>query len=293
MSTRYHAVKRTLIIILVVNLSVALSKGIYGVIINSLSLIADAFHSLFDASSNIIGLIGVRLATKPPDSEHPYGHWKYETIAAIVIAAMIFLTGVEIIRGAIERFITLKTPEITVLSFIIVGSTILINLVTTLYEQNRGKVLESSVLMADAYHTRSDIFVSISVIGSFVGILLGFPIVDPIIAVFVAVIIFYTGIEIAKESIEVLVDTSVVEPSRIRKIIHQIEGVVGSHKIRSRGKPNEISIDLHVTVKPTITVKEGHDIADKIKHALMSQIPGVRDVTVHIGPAGHSECGEC
>jgi cation diffusion facilitator family transporter len=289
---RYQAIKRTLIIILIINLSVALSKGIYGGITNSLSLIADAFHSLFDASSNVIGLIGIRLARKPADTEHPYGHWKYETVSTIIIAAMIFLTGVEIIESAIERFITPTTPEVTVVSFIIVIATIVINFVTTIYEEKRGKAFDSSVLLADALHTRSDIFVSASVLVSFIGILLGFPIIDPIIAVFVAVMIFHTGFEIAKESIEVLVDTSVIDPSKIRSIVSQVDGVVGSHKIRSRGQHNEISIDLHVTVDPEISVHDGHDIADKVEKTLIEKVPGIRDVTVHIGPAGHPECEE-
>lgn len=289
---RYDAIKRTLIIILILNLLVALSKGIYGGLTNSLSLIADAFHSLFDASSNVIGLIGIRLAAKPADTEHPYGHWKYETVAAIIIAAMIFLTGIEIIESAIERFIAPTTPEVTVVSFIIVIGTIIINFITTIYEERRGKALDSSILLADALHTRSDIFVSASVLVSFIGILLGFPIVDPIIAVFVAVMIFHTGIEIAKESIEVLVDTSVIDPSKIQSIVSQIKGVVGSHKIRSRGQHNEILIDLHVTVDPEISVHDGHDIADEVEQTLIEKIPGVRDVTVHIGPAGHPECEE-
>jgi cation diffusion facilitator family transporter len=146
--------------------------------------------------------------------------------------------------------------------------------------------------MADALHTRSDIFVSASVLVSFIGILLGFPILDPIIAVFVAVMIFHTGIEIAHESIEVLVDTSVIDPAEIKSIVSQIDGVVDSHKIRSRGKHKEISIDLHATVEPTISVIEGHSISHTIKHTLLNKLPGVNDVTVHIGPAGHAECEE-
>jgi len=290
--TRYQAIKRTLIIILVVNLSVAFSKGIYGLTTNSLSLIADALHSLFDASSNVIGLIGIRLAAKPADTEHPYGHWKYETVAAIVIAAMIFLTGIEIIESAIERFMAPETPRVDVFSFIIVIGTIIINVISTLYEERKGKALDSSILMADALHTRSDIFVSASVLVSFIGILLGYTIIDPIVSVFIAIMIFHTGIEIAKESIEVLVDTSVIDTSKIQAIVNQIDGIVESHKIRSRGQHNEISIDLHVTVDPEISVHDGHDIASEVEQILIEKVAGVRDVTVHIGPAGHPECEE-
>jgi len=290
--TRYQAIKRTLIIILVVNLSVAFSKGIYGLTTNSLSLIADALHSLFDASSNVIGLIGIRLAAKPADTEHPYGHWKYETVAAIVIAAMIFLTGIEIIESAIERFMAPETPRVNVFSFIIVIGTIIINVISTLYEERKGKALDSSILMADALHTRSDIFVSASVLVSFIGILLGYTIIDPIVSVFIAIMIFHTGIEIAKESIEVLVDTSVIDTSKIQAIVNQIDGIVESHKIRSRGQHNEISIDLHVTVDPEISVHDGHDIASEVEQILIEKVSGVRDVTVHIGPAGHPECEE-
>ncbi|MFX1466745.1 MAG: cation diffusion facilitator family transporter, partial [Promethearchaeota archaeon] len=103
----------------------------------------------------------------------------------------------------------------------------------------------------------------------------------------------HTGIEIAHESIEVLVDTSVIDPSEIRSIVNQIEGVVDSHKIRSRGQHNEISIDLHVTVDPEISVHDGHDIASEVEQTLIEKFSGIRDVTVHIGPAGHPECEEC
>jgi len=205
---------------------------------------------------------------------------------------MIFLTGIEIIESAIERLMAPKTPSVDVFSFIIVIGTIIINFISTLYEERKGKALDSSILMADALHTRSDIFVSASVLVSFTGILLGFPIVDPIVALFVAAMIFHTGIEIAKESIEVLVDTSVIDPLEIQSIVNHIEGVVDSHKIRSRGQHNEISIDLHVTVDPEISVHDGHDIADKVEKTLIEKVPGVRDVTVHIGPAGHPECEE-
>ncbi len=288
---KYKEIRKTLIVVLVLNAIVALAKGIYGLRTNSLSLIADAFHSVFDASSNIIGLIGIKLASKPPDVEHPYGHWKYETIAAIFITSMLFLTVFELVESAVERFISPEAPEITIFSFLIVIITLFINLGTTIYENRKGKSLNSSILVADSLHTRSDVFVSISVLVSFVGVLWGYPILDPIIAIFVAVMIFHTGVEIAKESAEVLVDTSIVEPSEIQTIIGEIEGVVGVHQIRSRGKSDEILVDLHVIVDPSISVKKGHDIASEVKYKLIEKIPGVRDVTVHIEPAGHPE--EC
>ncbi|MCK5588025.1 MAG: cation diffusion facilitator family transporter, partial [Candidatus Lokiarchaeota archaeon] len=124
------------------------------------------------------------------------------------------------------------------------------------------------------------------------GILLGYTIIDSIVSVFIAIMIFHTGIEIAKESIEVLVDTSVIDPSKIQAIVNQIDGIVESHKIRSRGQHNEISIDLHVTVDPEISVHDGHDIASEVEQILIEKVSGVRDVTVHIGPAGHPECEE-
>lgn len=126
--TYYVTVKRILIIILVLNIAVAVAKGVYGWHINSLSMITDGFHSLFDSASNIIGIIGITLAARPPDSKHPYGHAKIETFASIGIAILLFLTSAEILRAAIDRFLHPATPEISILGFAIMGITISINI---------------------------------------------------------------------------------------------------------------------------------------------------------------------
>ena len=170
----YETVKRILIIVLVLNLAVALAKLIYGWRTGSLSMISDGFHSLFDGTSNIIGIVGIILASRPPDLTHPYGHSKFETFSSIGIALLLFITCFEILQSAVGRFLNPSVPNITTLSFMIMMVTIAVNISVSWYENRKGKELGSSILIADSMHTRSDIYASLIVIAGFVLIKMGF-----------------------------------------------------------------------------------------------------------------------
>lgn len=138
MPNRFEKVRKILIIILLLNLFVAISKIAYGIFSNTLSMQADGYHSLFDGVSNIIGIIGIQIASKPPDKNHPYGHSKYETMASIAIAMFLLFVGFEILHSSIDRFITESQPNITSISFIVMIATITINLFVTTYEHKKG-----------------------------------------------------------------------------------------------------------------------------------------------------------
>ena len=226
----YSSVKRVLIIVLVLNVAVALAKMIYGWMTNSLSMVSDGFHSLFDGTSNVIGIIGIALASRPPDKVHPYGHEKFETFASLGIAFLLFLTCFEILQSALGRFYNPETPSITLISFGIMIVTLLINLAVSQYEKNQGLKLGSSILVADSKHTRSDVYVSIAVILGFIAITIGFNIVDPIIAIIIAILIAKMGIEIIKSSSSVLLDSAPLDEKTIRKIVVSVPKVKDSHK---------------------------------------------------------------
>ena len=151
-------------IVLFLNLAVAFAKIIYGTLTSTLSMTADGYHSLFDGVSNIVGLVGSFIAARPPDKEHPYGHQKYETIASIFIALLLLYVGVEIFRHALDRFLIRSVPEVTAISFLVIIGTMCINYLVTRYEYRQGLALRSQVLIADSLHTKSDIYVSLSVI---------------------------------------------------------------------------------------------------------------------------------
>lgn len=279
----YTSVKRVLLIVLFLNFAVALAKIIYGYWTNSLSIISDGFHSLFDGASNVIGIIGITIASRPPDKIHTYGHEKFETFASLGIAFLLFITCFEILQSAIGRFYNPEIPDITTLSFIIMGITLIVNLIVSWYENKQGERLKSSILVADAKHTRSDVYVSVAVILGFIAIQMGFSIVDPVIAILIAILIAKMGIEVIKSSSSVLLDTAPLDAEMIRSIVCSVPKVKESHRIRSRGLPTHIYIDLHVSLEAS-SVSDAHEIAHQVEDKLKSSIPEIEDVVVHIEP---------
>ncbi|MBN2487938.1 MAG: cation diffusion facilitator family transporter, partial [Methanosarcinaceae archaeon] len=153
MDNRFGKIRVILFRILLLNLVVALAKIVYGMLTDTLSMEADGYHSLFDGVSNIVGLIGIQIASKPADKEHPYGHRKYETLASIAIAFLLIYVGFEIISSAINRFTTGMQPVVTSISFAVMIVTMAVNLFVTTYEHKQGLLLDSEILVADSMHT--------------------------------------------------------------------------------------------------------------------------------------------
>ena len=285
MANRFDKVRKILIIILLLNLFVAISKIAYGIFSNTLSMQADGYHSLFDGVSNIIGIIGIQIASKPPDKNHPYGHQKYETMTSIAIAILLLFVGFEILQSSIDRFATGAQPHITSMSFIVMVVTTVINLFVTTYEHKKGVELNSEILVADAMHTKSDIYVSLSVILGLIAIEIGYPIIDPLIALVIAILIFRAGILIIRQSSHTLCDVSRIDDESICDVVEAMEGVIECHKIRTRGGANDIHIDLHVKVRPDMHTDKAHALAHDVEKRLKDNFEGVSDVVVHIEPA--------
>lgn len=280
----YFTVRRILIIIFVINIAVALAKGSYGIMTNSLSMTADGLHSLFDSASNIIGIIGISYASRPPDKEHPYGHSKFETFASLGIAVLLFATCFQILEATINRFLSPIVPEITALSFAIMGATLAINIGVSAYEYIIGRRLKSNILVADSMHTRSDVYASIGVIIGFFAVKMGYPLADPIIALIVTGLIVLTGLEIMKDSSRVLLDRALIEESVIKKIAESVEGVCNCHRVRTHGSPGEIYVDLHIGVDPALSIEDAHNVGIKVENKIKEAVSGVRDVVVHMEP---------
>ncbi len=280
----YSTVKRVLIIILALNILVTLAKGVYGWYTNSLSMISDGIHSFFDSTSNVIGIIGIIIASRPPDIQHPYGHNKFETFASIGIAILLFITCFEILQSAIGRFFSPSTPEINLISFLIMGITIAINIGVSVYENRKGHEMKSNILIADSLHTRSDIYVSLAVVLGFFAIQLGYVIADPVIAIIIAILIAKMGIEIIKESSGVLLDKTPIDKEIIKKIVNSNRRVEDCHKIRTRGSASHIYVDLHIILDSCYSLDEAHTIAHEVEDDLKSSIPEIKDVVVHLDP---------
>ncbi len=281
----YHRVRKTLILTFFLNLFVSIAKGVVGALAGSVSMVADAAHSLFDSVSNIVGLISIYVADAPPDPRHQYGHGKFETIGTMVVGTLLLITATVVGYEGFGRFFSGTVPDISPLTVAVMVGTICVNITVSLYERQVGREENSSFLLADSQHTASDILVSLSVLGGFFFIWLGYPVADAIIALLIAALIARMGVKILYNALEVLADTSVpMDYDRIDAIMKTTKGVHSYHDFRCRGKPGEIFCDLHVVVDPDITVREGHLIGNLVRDRMKTEVEGVVDVLVHIDP---------
>lgn len=277
-------IRRILVLVLFANLFVTLLKAVFGIMSNSLSMIADSVHSLFDSTSNVVGIIAIQLASKPPDGDHPYGHRKYETIATLFIALLLMITAFEIVETAFRRLMNPSTPDIITVTYAVMVLTMVINFFVARYEHRAGRRLGSSILVADSLHTRSDIFASLSVLFSFVAVSLGYPMLDSLVAFAIVILISKTALSIIRGASESLCDVCMVDMNRVREVIKSVAGVIDCHKVRARGGTGHMYMDFHILVDPRISLEKGHEISHQVEERLKKSFPGVVDVTVHIEP---------
>jgi len=284
-SDRVHDIRRVLWVILFLNLGVAFAKLAYGTISGSAAMQADGFHSLFDGTSNVVGLVGMSFASRPADRDHPYGHGKYETYASAIIGAMLLFAAYRIGESAVRQLVgTAEPPSVTAVSFAIMILTLSVNLFITTWERRVGKKLGSEILVADASHTGSDILVSLGVIASLVLVKLGFEKADPIVALLVAVAIVYTAWGVFKQASATLSDSARIPSAEICAAAMGCAGVLGCHNVRTRGSEAEVYVDLHVQVDATRSVADGHRIAEEVERCVARAFPSVVDVIVHLEP---------
>ncbi|MCX5680816.1 MAG: cation diffusion facilitator family transporter, partial [Candidatus Omnitrophica bacterium] len=176
-------------------------------------------------------------------------------------------------------------PSVDIVSFVIMIVTMAVNFTVIRYEVKHGQKLRSDILLADAMHTKADVLTSASVIVSLIAIKFGFPIVDPLVTLLIAGFIAYSGFEIAKTESAILCDaTAIRDPKQIENIVLAIDGVRSCHKIRSRGRLDDIHIDLHIQLAPSMRLDRSHAISYAVEEAIKKEIPSVSDVLVHLEP---------
>jgi cation diffusion facilitator family transporter len=284
-TSRHAAVSRVLVRVLLLNLGVAVAKIAFGYASGAVSILSDGFHSLTDASSNIVGLVGVRAAGRPPDEDHPYGHRKYETVAAASIIAFLMLVVLEILRNAFNHLAgRTDAPEITIGSFVVMAVTMAINLVVVKYETSEGTRLGSEMLLADALQTRGDVWTSLAVIAALGGARAGLPILDPLAAIAVAGFIGYAGFQIATATTQILSDRIVISETEIEQVVMRVPGVLGCHHIRTRGSTDHVFLDLHVWLPSDMRLADAHALSHVVKDRLMAHYPQIADAIIHIEP---------
>jgi len=280
-------IRRVLIYTLILNSAVAIAKVIYGHIINSIAMTSDGFHSLFDGVSNILGLIGLWIASHPPDEKHPYGHKKYETLFTIIIAVMIFAACFQILKQVYYSVVEYQQTEVTTASFAVMIITMAVNIFVTIYERRKGLELKSEFLVADSMHTKSDILASGAVIASLIITKSGYRFADTVVGAVIAILIARIGYEILKKASDVLVDTICIDTAAIESVINRVEGVKGCHDIRTRGTEHSTNLDVHILVDPKMSTEKAHEIADAVEEKIKDSFPAVTDIVVHIEPEGN------
>lgn len=283
--TRTSEIRKVLIRILALNLLVAGAKIGWGVWSGSVSMAADGFQSTLDAAANVVALVGIAVAARPPDEEHHYGHHRYETLVSLVIAAMMTFGAVEIVKQAIARLGDGSRPEVGATSFVVMAIAITINTSVTLWERRKARELSSDLLAADAKHTASDIAVSLGVIVGLVIVRLGFHQADALISLGIAVIIVWAAWTIVRDASLVLTDAAPHDPREIMAAVLSTPKVETAHKLRARSAGGHVRVDIDITVDPHMKVKDAHEVASAVERSIKRVAGSETQALVHVEPA--------
>ncbi len=282
---RARTLKRILWIGFALNVVVAVFKFVYGTVTGSMSMTNDGIASFLDAGSTLIGLAGVSIASRPPSEKHPYGHAKYETYASVAIGVILIIAAGDIAREAITSLLEGGSHVmVDWASYVIMLGTMALNIWVAWWEGRWGRELRSESLTADAKHTWTDVYVSVSVICSLIFVQLGYPAADALVSLIVALAVLASAISIFREANRTLADVSRLDAGKVAEVVEGVAGVAGVDEVRSRGTEGEVYVDLHVLLDPEMTLREAHEIARSAEKLLEERFPEVADVSVLMRP---------
>jgi cation diffusion facilitator family transporter len=285
------SVRSVFLITLVLNAVVAISKAGYSYFAGSIALGADSLHSILDASSNVLALIGLHWSATPANSKHPYGLRKIEILVALGIGVLIVIGLFEFAQAAVKSLIggAATPPRIGWSGFALVLATMVVNFFVTRYEHRKAHELHSHLLHADAQHTQSDLFASAAVVVSFVAIRAGFGWADSVCALVLVALVGRVAWLVFRQNVPVLLDAAVLDPAAVVELGQGVPGIQSIHSIRSRGIHSAVELDLHMEVAAEMSVAAAHDLAVQIERDLKVRFPQVTDVVIHVEPLIESE----
>ena len=255
----------------------------YGYSIHSSSMIADGVHALSDGFSNVIGLIGLWIASRPADKKYPYGYQKFETLAVLGIAVVLGLGALEVLRGIWSRMVNGIEPEFAWGAFIALLVTVVVNIGIVIFEKISSKKYHSHILHADSEHTLSDLLITFAVIASLIGVKLGYPQLDAIVAIAIVLVIARIAYKLVTHSSKILADAKVLDPRAVEELACSVKGVTSCHAVRSRGGDHQTHVDMHIRVRPEMPIQEAHHIAHDVEEKI-KDMHGVVNVVVHVEP---------
>jgi cation diffusion facilitator family transporter len=282
---RSAGVKRALLIVLLLNaLSAALKIGV-GARTGSLTVLGAALESALDMLSNGVAILAVSIASLAPDDDHPYGHEKFETLGTLGIVGFLSITCFELLRQSFGELTgRLSVPTASTADGALLVASLAVNAVVVIYERRRGRELGSALLLADASHTASDILVTALAIASLVLSRLGYARADALLGTIVALIIAWSGYQILRDSIPVLVDARAVEAERLTSIVRAIPGVLGVRSARSRRTSSGyLFAEVTILVDGSTSVANAHDFTDEVERAIAREL-GTAEAIVHVEP---------
>ena len=284
-----QSIRLVLSLVLVANLLVAATKLFIGWRAGSLAVLGDAAHSGFDSLNNVIALLAIRVAAAPADDEHPYGHAKFETLGALAVVSFLSITAFELVSGATSRLLTGGSPlKIDTLTFALLAGTLVVNAVVAGVEARFARRLDSEILAADAHHTATDVWITLAVLAGLGLVAAGWEDADAWLAIAVAGLICFSGFQVLRSTVPVLVDRRAVYAARIVQFVSQLKGVRDVRDVRSRGRlGTHAHTELTVVVDDDLTVAEGHAIADEVERKLIIE-GGFATVVVHVEPPNAS-----
>ena len=275
---------------IIVNVFLSAFKLFAGIFAQSAAMISDAVHSITDLVSTVVVIIGIKLANRKPDKSHPYGHERFESVATLVLAALIFTVGVGISWAGLQNILSGSYNEIPVpglLALIAAAVSIGVKEAVYWYVRAAAKKIDSGALMADAWHSRAD---GLSSIGSFAGILgarMGFPVLDSVAAIIICLFILKTAAKIAMDAIGKMTDRACDDETteKMRQVILAQESVMGIDLLRTRLFGNRIYVDVEINVLGSATLEEAHTIAQSVHDTIEAQFQKVKHCMVHVNPA--------
>jgi len=278
---RDRQVERVLVREALANLAVMCAKATVGFHTGSIAVLGDAVHSLADFANNIVAFVATRIASTPPDLDHPYGHRKFETLAVFGIATLLSVLAIEIILGALDRKPRIITGESWEL--VLMLSVLAVNIAIAFWENRWARRLDSDILRADARHTLSDVLTTVAVIAGWQLAANGYRWLDALASIIVAVMILYLAYGLFQKAIPVLVERSIANPEALSSVASAVSGVQETRRVRSREGGSGPAIELVVSVDRNMSTADSHAIADEIERAIGEKF-SVNDVTVHIEP---------
>ncbi len=285
LDVEFRSASRVTLIGMLLDTLLGLAKCVVGMLFHSQALVVDGIHSFTDAISDVVVLAVMRLSRRGPDANHPYGHQRFETLGTMVLGSFLIAIGGALAWDNLERVIAAQPiavpgwPVLVVAALSVVGKEWIFR-----YTRRVGEQIRSDLIVANAWHSRTDAFSSVVVLVGAIGAMAGFPWLDAVAAIIVAAIIAHVGWQLTWSSVQELVDTGLSDEDteRLTSVASATEGVLNVHDMRSRRMGSDILVDVHLVVKPEVSVSEGHQVGMRVIQRMREALPDIRDINFHI-----------